>query len=85
MERRHEADRADDMIRARMAGLVCTRGRGDARRYVEKAFGLKYDTYSRRLKYPGDLSLRDLRTITQACDMTDDEILMIFGRKGGRT
>lgn len=75
---------ADDLIRTRMVGLVGTAGRGDARGYVEKAFGLKYGTYSRRLKTPGELTLNTLRRIAQTCCMTDDEILKLFGRKGGR-
>ena len=75
---------ADNLIRTRMVGLVGTAGRGDARGYVEKAFGMKYGTYSRRLKDPGEITLNTLRQIAKTCSMTDDEILTLFGRKGKR-
>lgn len=72
--------KGDEIISSRLYGHVRKNGSGNTSRYVEQEFGMNYRTYLRRAKDPGTLSVSDMRIIADRCDLSDKDILAIFGR-----
>lgn len=68
---------ADDYLMRRIEGTLKINGKGDVRKYIEKATGLSYSTYCRRIKDPSSIDLFTFRKLVKLCGMTETEVLKI--------
>lgn len=73
--------RSDELLRRRITGTVNSDGKGAVINYVKTRFGLGHNTYLRHMANPGDFKLETLRKIFDTCDFSDQDVLLVFGRK----